>query len=90
MNEISVVLPQLQFRIDPRFGGAAAQQMVQESDRARAKFTQALGAVDWTDARGYDLALDTAAMGIEGAVDLIVQAATARVVTAEAGTASTD
>jgi cytidylate kinase len=35
----------------------AAQQMVHDSDRARAQFIQSLGDVGWTDVRGYDLAL---------------------------------
>ena len=53
----------------------AAQQMVTDSDRARARFIQTLGPVAWTDARGYDLALDTSTVTIEGAVNLIVEAA---------------
>ena len=51
----------------------AAQQMVRDSDRARARFIQTLGPVGWTDARGYDLALDTSTVTIEGAVNLIVE-----------------
>jgi cytidylate kinase len=66
----------------------AAQQMVHESDRARARFIQTLGEVGWTDVRGYDLALDTAAVTVEEAVNLIVEAARAGVATASAGTAS--
>ena len=57
----------------------AAQQMVNDSDRARARFIQTLGPVTWTDARGYDLALDTSTVTIEGAVNLIVEAARAGV-----------
>ena len=53
----------------------AAQQMVHESDRARTRFMQTLGAVAWTDSRGYDLALDTSTVTIEGAVNLIVEVA---------------
>ena len=51
----------------------AAQQMVRDSDRARARFIQTLGPVGWTDARGYDLALDTSTVTIERAVNLIVE-----------------
>ena len=47
----------------------AAQQMVNDSDRARARFIQTLGALAWTDARGYDLALDTSTVTIEGVVE---------------------
>jgi cytidylate kinase len=56
----------------------AAQQMVRESDRDRAKFIQAIGGVSWTDVRGYDLAVDTAAIGFDATVDLILQAVKAR------------
>lgn len=66
----------------------AAQQMVYESDRARARFIQSLGDVGWTDVRGYDLAVDTAAVTLEEAVNLIVAVARAGVATASAGTAS--
>lgn len=62
----------------------AAQQMVHESDRSRARFIQTLGEVAWTDARGYDLALDTAAVTLDGAVNLIVEAARAGVACREA------
>ena len=57
----------------------AAQQMVNESDRARARFIQTLGPAAWIDARGYDLALDTSTVTIDGAVSLIVEAARAGV-----------
>ena len=57
----------------------AAQRMVNESDRARGRFIQTLGDMAWTDARGYDLALDTSTVTIDGAVNLIVEAARAGV-----------
>ena len=63
------------YGIDPR----AAQRMVHDSDRDRALFVAAIGGGDWTDARGYDLALDTAALGFEPAADLVVRAMRARV-----------
>jgi hypothetical protein len=56
----------------------AARHMVHESDRDRARFVQALSGASWTDRRGYDLAVDTAAIGFEAAIDLIVQAVRAR------------
>jgi len=46
---------------------------VRDSDRARARFIQTLAPVGWTDARGYDLALDTSTVTIERAVNLIVE-----------------
>ena len=63
----------------------AAQQMVRDSDCDRAKFMQAIGGVSWTDVRGYDLAVDTAAIGFEATVDLIVRAVSARVEGNETG-----
>ena len=63
----------------------AAQQMVRDSDRDRAKFIQAIGGVSWTDVRCYDLAVDTAAIGFEATVDLIVRAVRARVEGDETG-----
>ena len=57
----------------------AAQQMVNESDRARGRSIQTLGDLPWADARGYDLALDTSTVTIGGAVNLIVEAAKAGV-----------
>ena len=56
-----------------------AQQMVRDSDRDRSRFIHALCGMDWTDVRAYDLAVDTAAMGVEAAVDLIVRAVEARI-----------
>jgi cytidylate kinase len=55
-----------------------AQQMVRDSDKDRAKFIRALAGVDWTDIRAYDLALNTASLGFEAAVDLIMRAVGAR------------
>jgi cytidylate kinase len=65
-----------------------AQQLVRDSDRDRAKFIQAKGGVSWTDVRGYDLAVDTAAIGLEATVDLIVRAVSARVEGDETGVPS--
>jgi hypothetical protein len=62
--------------------------MVRDSDSERAKFIQAIGGVSWTDVRGYDLAVDTAAIGFEATVDLIVRAVSARVEGNEAGVPS--
>jgi cytidylate kinase len=57
----------------------AAVQMVQHSDRDRAGFIRKLAGTDWTDARGYDLAVDTAALGLDAAVDLVVRVVADRV-----------
>ena len=62
-----------------------AQQMVRESDRDRAQFIQGISAVSWTDVRGYDLSIDTAAIGFQATVDLIVRAVRARVEGDETG-----
>jgi cytidylate kinase len=67
----------------------AAQQMVNESDRARGRFAQTLGEMAWTDARGYDLALDTAALTFDRVMNLILEAARAGVAVTGSGTSST-
>src|SRR5207245_8264736 len=38
----------------------AAERMVLNSDRDRTRFVRALGGPEWTDARAYEIALDTA------------------------------
>jgi cytidylate kinase len=51
----------------------AAVQLVRDSDRDRGEFVQAMSGVSWTDVRAYDVALDTAAIGLEAAIDTIVR-----------------
>ncbi|MGE3512770.1 MAG: AAA family ATPase [Vicinamibacterales bacterium] len=50
----------------------AALAVLRDSDRARAKFVRHLTGRDWCDATLYDLCLDTAALGVDPAADLIV------------------
>ena len=57
---------------------AAALQMVQHSDQDRTKFIQAMAGIEWTDARHYDLAINSAALGFDAAVDLIVRTVAVR------------
>jgi len=57
---------------------AAAQRLVRDADRSRARFIKAVAGVDWCDVRAYDLATDTAALGFDAAADLIVRASAAR------------
>jgi CMP/dCMP kinase len=57
---------------------AAAQRMVHESDRARARFIKSVAGVTWTDASIYDLAVDTSALGFDAVVDVIMRAVDAR------------
>ena len=57
---------------------SAAQRMVRESDRARARFIKAVAGVDWTEAEAYDVALDTSALGFEAVIDILVRAVEAR------------
>jgi cytidylate kinase len=52
-----------------------AERMIRDSDRDRGRFIHALCGNDWTDMRGYDLAIDISAIGLETAADLIVRAA---------------
>jgi cytidylate kinase len=59
---------------DPR----AALQMVRQSDRDRAAFVRSTADIEWTDARGYDLAIDSSTIGLDAAVDTIVAAVVTR------------
>ena len=57
---------------------AKARDAVRDSDRHRGSFMRALTGTDWTDARQYDLAIDTSTMGIETATALVLQLVPAR------------
>lgn len=59
------------YRIDDH---REALRMVQDSDRERARFIQALADLEWTDVRGYDIVINTAAVGFAAAVDIIAAA----------------
>lgn len=50
----------------------AAKKIVQ-SDVERARYHQILTGQDWSDARQYDLALDTGKIGVDHGVELILQ-----------------
>ena len=52
---------------------AKAKDAVKESDRQRASFVRTLTGTDWTDARQYDLAIDTSTLGIDQATEMILQ-----------------
>lgn len=52
---------------------AKAKDAVKESDRQRASFVRTLTGTDWTDARQYDLAIDTSTLGIDQATEIILQ-----------------
>jgi cytidylate kinase len=56
----------------------AARQMVLKSDRDRGRIIRTMADVEWTDVRAYDIAVNTAAVGIDTAVDLIERAVLAR------------
>ena len=56
----------------------AAERMVQDADRSRARFIKAVAGVDWTDLHVYDLTIDTAALGFEAAIEIIARAVDAR------------
>src|SRR5262245_37469878 len=57
---------------------AQAQRMVRQSDQERSRFIRRVADVEWTDARGYDLAINSMTLGFDGAVDLIVRSVTAK------------
>jgi CMP/dCMP kinase len=55
-----------------------ALRMVRQSDQERGRFLRRVADVEWTDARGYDLAINAMTLGFDGAVDLIVRSVMAR------------
>lgn len=50
----------------------AAAVVLRDSDRARAQFVRSITGRDWCDATLYDLCVDTAVIGLDRSVDLIV------------------
>ena len=50
----------------------AAGAVLHDSDRARAQFARSITGRDWCDATLYDLCLDTDRIGLDRAVELIV------------------
>ena len=50
-----------------------AKDAIRESDRHRASFMRALTGTDWTDARQYDLVINTSTTGLDRATDLVLQ-----------------
>lgn len=50
-----------------------AERLLRDSDRERARFLKALNGCDWTDARNYDLAIDTSTVGFDACVGAIVR-----------------
>jgi len=63
------------YKLDDR---DAARQMVQKSDRDRGRRIRTMADVEWTDVRGYDIAVNTAAVGFDTAIDLIERAVMGR------------
>lgn len=55
-----------------------AARMVRESDQERARFIRRVAEVEWTDARSYDLAINSMSLGFDAAIDLILRSVTAR------------
>ena len=56
----------------------AAQEMVERSDRQRARFIRAVTGRHWTDARAFDLCIDTSTTGLETATNLVVALVSSR------------
>lgn len=56
----------------------AAERLVRETNRQREQYVRRHWRRDWLDARNYHLCVDTEWLGIEGAAEVIVQLARAR------------
>jgi cytidylate kinase len=59
-------------------GTASARELVQRSDRQRARFVQGLIGRSWTDACLYDLTVDTSVVPVDLAADWVVRLMLAR------------
>ncbi len=64
-------------RVRERFGVSAeeAQAQVEETDARRARYHQEYYRRDWNDPANYHVVCNTAALGLDGAADLIVREA---------------
>jgi cytidylate kinase len=56
----------------------AARDLVRESDQRRRRFLESLRSSSWLDPSCYHLCIDTAAVGLDGTVDLLAAAARRR------------
>ena len=78
---VRIVAPHA-FRVETaaqRFGVDAhrAAQMLKETDAARVRYSKMFYDRDWCDASNYDLVINTARSGFEGAAEIIVRRADA-------------
>ena len=51
-----------------------AEKMIAQSDKDRAYYCKQFTGKEWTDARNYDISIDTSKMGIDRTVDIIILA----------------
>ncbi len=51
---------------------AEASTMVDQSDKSRAQYCKTFTGKEWTDARNYDLSIDTSKLGLDKAVELVL------------------
>jgi len=59
-------------------GIEAARSLIHKSDQQRARFVHALIGDDWTAPKGFDLCINTASIGLDASVDILVGVANAR------------
>ncbi len=52
-----------------------ALQMIDQADQQRGKFVEVMTGMDWTDARNYQLCIDTASSGFIAAAEMILKIA---------------
>jgi cytidylate kinase len=69
-----IAVAQRTFALEPN----AARDLVRQSDRRRARFIEGLSGVAWTDARLYDLAVDTSALETATIIDWLAEVVRAR------------
>jgi len=59
----------------PDVNPADVPALVRRSDTERARFVHSMTDLEWTDARHFDLCLDTGKLGLDGAEEIILRAA---------------
>ena len=59
----------------PEIAPGEVTGVIRRSDRERSLFLRMLSELEWSDARQYDLSIDTGRIGMEAAEEIIVTAA---------------
>ena len=62
----------------PQYRAQEAAAAVDQSDRQQQRYLKAVAGINWRDATAYDLTLNTERIGVDKAVEVILQSLTTR------------